>query len=81
MSTLPADVEIRIDECVKNGEYSSQAEVLHAAMDALEEQRKIRRFIEGNEEALAQSRNGQYQPMNREEFLKRLKARFENAVR
>jgi Predicted transcriptional regulators containing the CopG/Arc/MetJ DNA-binding domain len=79
VSSLPADVEIRVDECVKNGGFESQAEVLRAAMDALEkdERFKFSEFLRKNQLAEQQSQNGESIELDEEDLYRRLRERFE----
>lgn len=75
---LPPDISDRLQACVAAGGYRSEEEVLRDALDALEqrEQEKLRRWHEGNEVAIEQSRQGLSKPLDDEAVLMRLRARL-----
>lgn len=75
---LPHDISERLQACIATGSYRSEEEVLRDALDALAEREgdKLRRWHEGNQVAIEQSRQGLSQPLDDQAVLARLRARL-----
>jgi Arc/MetJ-type ribon-helix-helix transcriptional regulator len=75
---LPPDISERLHACIATGSYRSEEEVLRDALDALAEREvdKLRRWHEGNQISIAQSRQGLAQPLDDQAVLARLHARL-----
>jgi Arc/MetJ-type ribon-helix-helix transcriptional regulator len=75
---LPPDLDHRIQAYLVSGGFQNEDEVLHTALDALEEreQEKLRRWQEGNRIAIEQSEQGLSKPLDTEAVLARLRARL-----
>jgi Arc/MetJ-type ribon-helix-helix transcriptional regulator len=75
---FPSDISQRLDACLVSGSYQNQDDVLRDALDALEqrEQEKRRRWDEGNQIAMEQSRQGLSQPLDDAAVVDRLRKRL-----
>jgi Arc/MetJ-type ribon-helix-helix transcriptional regulator len=75
---FPSDISQRLDACLVSGSYQNQDDVLRDALDALEqrEQEKLRRWNEGNQMALEQSRQGLSRPLDDAAVIDRLRKRL-----
>jgi Arc/MetJ-type ribon-helix-helix transcriptional regulator len=75
---LPPDVSERLQACIASGNYKSEDEVLREALSALEQRDrdKLRRWQEGNEIAMEQSRQNLSRPLNDDVVLARLRERL-----
>lgn len=75
---FPSDISARLDACLGSGAYQNQDEVMRDALDALEqrEQEKLRRWNEGNQIAMEQSRQGLSRPLDDAAVIDRLRKRL-----
>jgi Arc/MetJ-type ribon-helix-helix transcriptional regulator len=75
---LPPDLDHRVQAYLGTGGYQNEDEVLHTALDALEEreQEQLRRWDEGNRVAIEQSAQGLSKPLDDEAVIARLRARL-----
>jgi Arc/MetJ-type ribon-helix-helix transcriptional regulator len=75
---LSSDLDHRVQDYLAKGEFQSVDEVLHSALDALDEQQKekLRRWNEGNQTAMEQSRQGLSKPLDDHAVLNRLRTRL-----
>jgi Arc/MetJ-type ribon-helix-helix transcriptional regulator len=77
---LSADLDGRVQRYLSSGGFRNVDEVLHNALDALDEreQEKLRRWNLGNQIASEQSRQGLSKPLDDAAVLARLHARLAN---
>jgi Arc/MetJ-type ribon-helix-helix transcriptional regulator len=75
---LPPDVDHRVRAYLAAGGFQNEGDVLRTALDALEErdQEKLRRWHEGNDLAMEQSRQGLSKPLDVEAVLVRVRTRL-----
>ncbi len=75
---LPPDINERLQACIASGSYQTETDVLRDALDALDqrEQEKLRRWQEGNEIVIEQSRQGLSKPLDDEAIIARLRNRL-----
>jgi Arc/MetJ-type ribon-helix-helix transcriptional regulator len=75
---LPPEIDHRVQAYLGTGGFQNEDEVLHTALDALEEreQEKLRRWNEGNRIAIEQSEQGLSKPLDDEAVIARLRARL-----
>lgn len=75
---LPPDLDHRVQAYLSAGGFQNEGDVLHSALDALEEREneKLRRWHEGNRIAIEQSRLGLSKPLDDDAVLARLRARL-----
>lgn len=75
---ISPDLDQRVQNYLAAGSFQSVDEVLHSALDALDEreQDKLRRWSEGNEIAAEQSRQGLSNTLDDDAVLTRLRARL-----
>jgi Arc/MetJ-type ribon-helix-helix transcriptional regulator len=75
---FPSDIRDRLQDRLKHGSYTDEADVLRDAMDALDqiEQDKLLRWHEKNSLAAEQSKQGLSKPLNGEAVLARLRERL-----
>ena len=76
---LPTDIQERVADCLSNGHYQNEEEVLRDAMDALDrlEEDKIVRWHERNKIAQEQSEQELSKPLDDQAVLARLRSRLE----
>lgn len=75
---MPDDLYARLQDHLAAGSYESESEVLHHAMDALEqvEQDRLLRWNERNRSATLESQQGLSRPLDQQAVFERLRARL-----